>query len=563
MPYLLTNDDSASSKRTQLKEGMITIGRHPDCEVVLDDNSVSRRHAAISYADGHYFVEDLNSRNGTLVNGSEIQGKTRLFDSAEIRICDVVFRFLLEDGSQERPLTTRVELPAAHLRSSFFFTDELERHSSSTIMGQIDLPAAGTLKDTTGDLKEKLQAISAITTALSSAWDREQILKRVLETLFELFGESDRGFVALVNEAGEIAPHLMETRRPGDAERVRISRTIIRSVLQTKTAILSTDAANDDRFDLSQSIVDFRIRSLMCAPLLDSSGNPLGAIQLDTLRSTVAFDQDDLEVLATVAMQASLALQKLELFRRVEENRQLEQDLRLAQEVQLRFLPQTEPQVMGYDFFSWYRPASHVGGDYYDYFRLNEQTWVIVVADVVGHGIAAALLMAKIAADTRFACALNADPVAALEQINRSLNGLNMDRFVTLLLLYLDTSKHEVTLANAGHLPPLLRSPKGGSRWLAQAARGLPLGISESARYSSETLTLQPGEVLLLFTDGVNEAMNPNGDQFTLERVAKEAELSPNPSPESIGKSVWQAAKAHQAGAPQNDDVCIVTFGRI
>lgn len=563
MAYLLTSDQSASSKRTQLKEATITIGRHPDCEVVLDENSVSRRHAAISFIDGHYYVEDLNSRNGTVVNGNEIQGKVRLFDGAEIRICDVLFHFLWEDGSQERPLTTRVEAPPAHLRSSFFFTDELERQGSSTIMGQIDLPSGDTLKDTTGDLKEKLQAISAITTALSSAWDREQILKRVLETLFELFGESDRGFVAMVNEAGEIAPHLMETRRPGDAERVRISRTIIRSVLQTKTAILSTDAANDERFDLSQSIVDFRIRSLMCAPLVDSAGKAIGAIQLDTLRSTVAFDQDDLEVLATVAMQASLALQKLELFRRVEENRQLEQDLRLAQEVQLRFLPQTEPQVPGYDFYSWYRPASHVGGDYYDYFRLNEQTWVIVVADVVGHGIAAALLMAKIAADTRFACALNSDPVAALEQINRSLNGLNMDRFVTLLLLYVDTSKHEVTLANAGHLPPLLRTPKGESRWLAQAARGLPLGISESARYASESLKLQPGEVVLLFTDGVNEAMNPNGDQFTLERVAREAELSPNQTPEAIGKAVWQAAKAHQAGGPQNDDVCIVTFGRV
>lgn len=563
MAYLLTSDQSASSKRTPLKEAPVTIGRHPDCEVVLDENSVSRRHAAISFVDGHYYVEDLNSRNGTVVNGNEILGKVRLFDGAEIRICDVVFHFLWEDGSQERPLTTRVEAPPAHLRSSFFFADELERQSSSTIMGQIDLPSGDTLKDTSGDLKEKLQAISAITTALSSAWEREQILKRVLEVLFELFGESDRGFVALVNESGEIAPHLMETRRPGDAERVRISRTIIRSVLQTKTAILSTDAANDERFDLSQSIVDFRIRSLMCAPLVDSTGKAVGAIQLDTLRSTVAFDKDDLEVLATVAMQASLALQKLELFRRVEENRQLEQDLRLAQEVQLRFLPQAEPQVTGYDFYSWYRPASHVGGDYYDYFRLNEQTWVIVVADVVGHGIAAALLMAKIAADTRFACALNADPVAALEQINRSLNGLNMDRFVTLLLLYLDTSKHEVTLANAGHLPPLLRTAKGESRWLAQAARGLPLGISESARYAAETVKLQPGQVVLLFTDGVNEAMNPAGDQFTLERVAREAELSPNQSPEAIGKAVWQAAKAHQAGGPQNDDVCLVTFGRI
>ncbi len=562
MPYLRTDDEAVANKRTLLEEKPITIGRHPDCEVQIDENSVSRKHASISYADGHWFIEDLNSRNGTVVNGSEIQGKVRLFDGAEIRICDIAFQFQLEDGSAVRPLTTRVDARAENLRSSFFFVDDPERQGNSTIMGQVDLPSSDTLKDSTGDLKEKLQALAAITAALSKAWERDQILKRVLETLFELFSESDRGFIVLINEAGEITPHLMETRRPQDAERVRISKTIIRSVMQTRSAILSTDAANDERFDLSQSIVDFRIRSLMCAPLLDADGKPLGAIQLDTLRSTVAFDQGDLEVLATVALQASLALQRLVLFRRAEENRQLEQDLRLAQEVQQRFLPQMEPHLPGYSFYSYYRPATHVGGDYYDYFQISDKKWVVIVADVVGHGVAAALLMAKIAADARFACALNSDPVAALEQINRSLSGLNMDRFVTLLMLFLDADKHELRIANAGHLPPLLRTADQKTRWLSQAARGLPLGISDSAKYALETVTLAPGEAVVLFTDGVNEAMNPAGDLFSMERVAKEVEQSPNRTPEAIGKAIWQAAKAFQAGGPQLDDVCLVAFGR-
>lgn len=562
MPFLLTKSELVADKRIEFQEQTITIGRHPECEVVIDESSVSRKHAEISCADGMYFIQDLKSRNGTLVDRSEIQGKVCLLDGAEIEICGVAFQFFVDAVHAVENLTTRVEKPAADSQSSFFFADDPERRNGSTIMSQIDLPSASGLGSAGGDLREKLQAIAEITLALSTAWEREQIFKRVLETLFKLFSESDRGFIALVSESGEITPHLMETRRPWDAERVRISRTIIRSVLENRAAILSTDAANDERFDLSQSIVDFRIRSLMCAPLLDSAGNAIGAIQLDTLRSKVAFDKDDLEVLATVAMQASLALQKLELFSRVEENRQLEQDLQLAQEVQLRFLPQAEPHVPGYGFYSWYRPASQVGGDYYDYFQLSEQTWVVVVADVVGHGIAAALLMAKIAADARFACALNADPVTALEQINRSLNGLNMDRFVTLLLLYLDTVKHEVVLANAGHLPPLLRTPGKGTRWLAQTARGFPLGISDEARYTAETLALQEGEVLLLFTDGINEAMSPAGEQFTLDRVALEAESSPNSTPEGIGMAVWKSAKAHQQGSPPKDDACIVAFGR-
>jgi serine phosphatase RsbU (regulator of sigma subunit) len=344
---------------------------------------------------------------------------------------------------------------------------------------------------------------------------------------------------------------------------VRISRTIIRTVLDSKQAVISADAASDERFDLSQSVVDFRIRSLMCAPLVDANDEPIGAIQLDTIRSTVAYDQDDLEVLATVAIQASLALQKLELFRQAEESRQLEQDLKLAQEVQLRFLPQSEPHVPGYAFFSYYRPATQVGGDYFDYIRLSDHQWVIVVADVVGHGVAAALLMAKIAADARFACALNNnDPVLALEQINRSLNGLNMDRFVTLILGYLDSNTHELTFANAGHLPPLVRDASGKTHWVKQARRSLPLGVSDTAAYFAETISLQPGDNVLLFTDGLSEAMNSQGEQLGMERLAREVELSPNRAPESIGKVVCQAVKSHLGGAVQHDDICLVAFGR-
>jgi serine phosphatase RsbU (regulator of sigma subunit)/pSer/pThr/pTyr-binding forkhead associated (FHA) protein len=564
MPLLITADEAVSKKQVALLDRPVTIGRHPDCEVVIDDNSVSRRHARLSCEEGHFYLEDLDSRNGTEVNGSQIRGKTRLFDGAEIGICDVRFRFHMEDSSSDKPLTTRIDSAASRLKTSFFFAEEADRLDSSRIVSQVELSSAKTLKDSAGDLKEKLKALSAITLSLSTAWEQDDILLRVLDTLFELFSDSDRGFVVLVDNAGAITPHQMKTRRPQDTERVRISRTIIRTVLDSKQAVLSADAANDERFDLSQSVVDFKIRSVMCAPLVDADDHPIGAIQLDTLRSTVAYDQDDLEVLATVAIQASLALQKLELFRQAEENRQLEQDLRLAQEVQLRFLPQAEPQVPGYSFFSHYRPATQVGGDYFDYIRLTEHQWVVVVADVVGHGVAAALLMAKIAADARFACALNHDdPVKALDQINRSLNGLNMDRFVTLILGYLDSSKHEMTFANAGHLPPLVRETSGKTHWVKQARRSLPLGVSDAAVFFSETISLKPGDNVLLFTDGLSDLMNPQGDQFGMERLAREVELSPNRAPESIGKAICQAAKSHLGAAVQHDDICLVVFGRI
>lgn len=561
MAYLITTDDTVAEKRIAIQDFPLTIGRHPDCEVVVEENSVSRRHAQITFEDGHFFISDLGSRNGTEVNGTLTRGKTRLFDGSEISICGIIFQFQLEEVASTASASKRVRPQSDEFRSSFFFVDDIERHSN--IMSQVGLPAGDTLKDTAGDLRAKLKAISAVTLALTGVWERDEILQRILDTLFELFGESDRGFVVLVEPSGAITPHQMKSRRAQDMERVQISRTIVRQVLESRQAILSTDAASDARFDQSQSVVDFRIRSLMCAPLVDGAGQPIGAIQLDTLRSTVAFDQEDLEVLATVAMQASLALQKLELFKKVEESRQLEQDLRLAQEVQLRFLPQAEPHLPGYAFFSHYRPATHVGGDYFDYIRLGNHQWAIVVADVVGHGVAAALLMAKIAADSRYACALNPNPVKALEQINRSLNGLNLDRFVTLVLGYLDTEKSQLTVANAGHLPPLMRSATGDVRWIASARRSLPLGISDTAQFHAETVSLGPGDSVLLFTDGLSESSDTAGSQFGLERLAKEVELSPNGTPEAIGKAVCQAVKKHLGGSPPLDDICLVAFGRI
>jgi serine phosphatase RsbU (regulator of sigma subunit) len=384
----------------------------------------------------------------------------------------------------------------------------------------------------------------------------------VLDTLFELFVEADRGFVALQGDDGQITPHTMKTRRTQDAERIRISRTIIKLVMDTKQAILSSDAAADNRFDLSQSIVEFRIRSMMCAPLTDADGNSFGVIQLDTLRSAIAFDQNDLEVLVTVVVQASLALQKVELFRKAELTRQLEQDLKLAQEVQLRFLPQANPKIADYKFFSYYRPTAQVGGDYFDYIQLNDRQLAIIVADVVGHGVAAALLMAKISADARFAIALNRDPIKAMDHMNKSLSGLNLDKFVTLILGFLDCDKNEIVFVNAGHMPPIIRTANNSVRVMAQDNFGLPLGVDVDAEYAAESLKLEPGDVVLLYTDGVNESMNEKGDQLGLELLVREIEQSQAKTPELLGKSVCQSIKRHVDGHTQFDDICIVCLGR-
>ena len=563
MAVLFSADQSVIKKKFAIDDVPVTIGRHPECEVVIDDSSVSRRHAMITQDQGQYYIEDLKSRNGTIVNDNEIRGKTRLFDGTEIRICDVGFVFQLDDAVVvRRPQKTRSESSSQQLKSSFFLIDD-GSDASSTIMSQLDVPRShhDRVHDT-GDLQKKLDAIATVTNSLKDAYERDALLNNVLDSLFELFVDADRGFVALQNDDGLITPHTMKTRLPQDAERIRISRTIIKLVMDTKQAILSRDAAADNRFDLSQSIVDFRIRSMMCAPLTDADGNSFGVIQLDTLRSAIAFDQNDLEVLVTVAVQASLAMQKVDLFHKAESNRQLEQDLRLAQEVQLRFLPQASPKIADYKFFSYYRPTAQVGGDYFDYIQLSDHQVVIIVADVVGHGVAAALLMAKISGDARFAIAVNRDPVQAMHSMNKSLSGLNLDKFVTLILGFLDCKKNEIVFVNAGHMPPIIRTASGSARVMDQDNYGLPLGVDLDAEYTAETLKIEPGDVVLLYTDGVNESMNEKGEQLGLDKLVHEIKQSQAKTPELVGKAVCQSIKRHVNGHTQFDDICIVCLGR-
>ncbi len=573
MAFLITADKSVVKKKFEIGIDPISIGRSPECDVVIEDNLVSRRHAQITRNKGHYFIEDLGSRNGTLVNDVEIQQTTRLLDGSEISICDVSFVFQLDDDPNLIRQRTTKQTPAQISASSILLYDEegmpavqssirsqfeMSSHSSKSGLSSL-MPVVGGNGITA---EEKLNAIVAVTESLRLAGDEKAIVENVLGSLFDLFADADRGFIAFKTAEGLIVPKAMKTRRSQFEEQIRISRTIVNRVMESKQALLSSDAAADKRFELSQSVADFKIRSMMCAPLLDPEGNSIGVIQLDTLRSSLAFNAGDLEVLATVAVQTSLALQKVELFRRAENAKQLDQDLKLAHEVQLRFLPQVNPELPGYEFFSYYKPTSAVGGDYYDFVSLSEHRMAMIIADVVGHGVAAALMMAKISAEVRFALAQHSDPVNAVRQVNRNFANLNLDKFVTLALAVLDVRKHTLELVNAGHMPPLIRRADGQFFWLPNDRSGMPVGISDRAEYQCENLTMAPGEIFTFYTDGVNEAMNIAGEQLGMDNVLAEMQQCQAKSAEAVVSRMCQTVKQHAAGQPQFDDICIVAVGR-
>ncbi len=565
MAQLISKDSSVPKKQFSLGSSPITIGRHPECDVFIDDASVSRRHAEVVFENGHYYISDLNSRNGTYLNGQLVPRATKLYDQSEIRICEVLLTFEVAENEKPHELTGTVKPPdAAPLGNPVaqpIFFDDMDQ-SESQVLSKLEPSSHHSHSTHLVSAEDKLRTLTRVTHALSESLEKDEVLDRVLDILFDLFTDADRGFVILKTPEDRLQTVGAKTRRPSQDEQVRISRTIANEVISNRKPVISLDAAADTRFDKSQSIVDFRIRSIMCAPLINSKDEAIGVIQLDTLKSAIAFNDSDLEMLVTVALQASLAIQKADLFHEAKRNSALKMDLALAHELQQRFLPSRPPQTTDYEFFSYYRPMQQVGGDYFDYVPLSDNRIGVIVADVVGHGIAAALLMAKVSAESRFALATSENAVEAISKMNNNLSGLNIDRFVTLALGMVDLTSGKLTLVNAGHMPPLIRRASGDVEQVCVEEAGLPLGILQDFEYESLELTLAPGDVLVMYTDGINEAMNAQGELLTTVAVIDEIKTSQAKTAQTIGQRICQAMNQHMGQVTAIDDSCLVCVGR-
>jgi phosphoserine phosphatase RsbU/P len=242
----------------------------------------------------------------------------------------------------------------------------------------------------------------------------------------------------------------------------------------------------------------------------------------------------------------------------------LKLDLELARGVQRGFLPLRLPDLPGYEFFAHYESAHELGGDYYDFIPLPRQRLAVLVGDVAGKGVAAALLMAKLSADARFCMLTEADPAVAFARLNSLMNASGIaDRFVTLVAAILDPGSNTVTLVNAGHPSPLLyhRATRTVEEAISNEAAGLPLGVLDGFEYASYQVSLEPGDSILAFTDGVTEAMDVQDYQLRTRGVYAAVE-GMDYSPRALGEQVIKVVKQFSAGRSQHDDIALVGFGR-
>lgn len=558
MAYLDSLSGTSLGKRIDLDLPEMVLGRHPECDIVLDSGAVSRQHAKIVKKNNQFWLEDMKSRNGTFINGRLINDLTQLQDGDVIRICELEMAF--QGDLEESSFLNSAREDRTSLGVMIVDDGDVGSNPSVTAKMEVRGSAYGLQVGASPDVK--LAAMVEIMQALGRAVSIDEVLPKVLDSLFRIFIQADRGFIVLKDDQGNLQPRWVKTRRQDQEETVRVSRTILKQVMQDKEAIISLDAGSDERFQMSQSVADFRIRSMIVAPLLSSDGEPLGAIQIDTIQHKGRFEPKDLEVLAAVANQAGIAIENAQLHEQMIQQRLVEQDLELAQQVQQAFLPRGTPSHAGYQFFQYYNPANQIGGDYFDYIELENDRLAIVVADVVGHGVAAAMFMAKLSAETRFAFASEIDPAKALTLLNSRLTALGVERFVTMCVIVLHPATGNANIVNAGHMPPILRDSSGNTSEPGADDSGPPLGIIEDIEYQASNININPGDIITLYTDGIFEAPSLEGEQFSIARV-RNLVGKPHDQIESTGKTIVEAVHKHITGAAQEDDMCLVLFRRI
>lgn len=548
MAYLVSNEGSAD--RRDLVKNEYIMGRHPDCDIVVDAGAVSRQHARLSRDGGRYFIEDMQSRNGTFVNGRMVYGRHGLNEGDQIRVCDVSFTFHGESATQ-----------AESSHNLTVLLDDTSAPANSTVWSKLDVSSDDSHLQFSASPEAKLEAILEITRSMGKSLSLDQVLPQVLNSLFKVFLQADRGFIVLRDAEGNLIPRWTKIRRDSSDETIRISKTIVNEVMTTKQALLSADATSDTRFDMSESIADFKIRSMICAPLIDIDGEVFGVIQIDTKDQRKRFRPEDLEVLASVAVQAATAIDNAQLHESVLRQKELERELELAREVQTGFLPKRRPQTEGYEFFDYYQPANHVGGDYYDYLELPDGRLAIIIADVVGHGIAAALLMSKLSTAAKFSVGAGMSPSKMLQTLNSILSEREFDgRFITVIMAVLDPRKHTVTISSAGHEAPIWKQGSTGKTTRPGAkVSGYPLMIEESPEYGEVTIELAGGDVMAIFTDGLNEAQHASNGQFGIARI--ESRMHTATSAE-VGKEIIEDVHRFVEGKPYEDDMCLVCLSR-
>jgi serine phosphatase RsbU (regulator of sigma subunit) len=312
------------------------------------------------------------------------------------------------------------------------------------------------------------------------------------------------------------------------------------------------------------SLTSVGVRSALCAPLwlAGEPGQPdevIGLVYLDVTKGARSFTEEDLRILTALANLAAAKIQTTYLMEANLEKRRLEDEMRRAAEIQSGLLPDAAPHVPGYQLVAASRPCRAVGGDYFD-FRPHGGRLRIALGDVAGKGTGAALLMGILRAAVR---AHWAEPslIEAITRINGTIcQNVPENRYMTFLLAQLEPGSGQLAYVNAGHNPPLLVRTQGAVERLCEG--GLVIGMFDNVPYVEGVVTLEPGDVLLAFSDGVTETWNAAGEEFGEQRLAGVVAQNPGMDAAALEVEILRALDKHAAGAKATDDRTLIVLRR-
>lgn len=411
---------------------------------------------------------------------------------------------------------------------------------------------------------QKLSRCMEVARLISSSLDLGEVLDRIMTTSRELMQADASSLMLLDEKSGQLVFQVAQGQvgeKLREGFRLPKGQGIAGFVCQSGEPLLVEDAYKDPRFhkDFDER-TGYRTRSILCVPL-KVKDQIIGVSQVINKLDGKPFTQEDLETFTDLCAHAAIAIQNARMHEALLLKERMDRDLALASIVQHSFLPRELPKVEGYSFWAYYSPALEVGGDFYDFIPLKAKRWGLLIGDVSGKGVASALYMARLTSDFRTKALQVASPSRVVNHMNAELcrNG-QMGTFVTLVYLVLEPASGTIRFVNAGHLPPLLWRAGSGRLAKLWGKGGPPLGIVEGLDYRTYKLRLEPGDCLLLLTDGLLEARNKNGQGFGWDRI--EAALScASLSPQDAIEGLVQALERFREGALQTDDVTMVALG--
>jgi len=486
-------------------QGPVLIGRSPEATLFVNELSLSRRHALFDIGEEGWFVEDLGSRNGTFLDGARLTGRTLLRAGQTLTMGQL--RLAVEECGA-RPEVAETQHGETTLLAPV--AKVLKDSGASGAVPSLDAPP-----ETLKRYATRLSLLAQVHERLATQVTEEGLLGMVLDQVFEQLAP-DQAAIFLRQDNGSFT--CAASRCQQDCyDKLLLSRSLVREVVEKKAAALVLDAFTDARFQQAMSLRSLGVRSILAVPLL-SEDEALGLLVCASRLAVRRFGQEDLEFVVPLAAVAAMRLRNLRLAADAAERRRLEQELALARRIQVGLFREQAPQLAGYETLGGNLPSRVVSGDFYQLLP-SPGDLTALVADVSGKGIGAAILAASLEALFAGPLSLALAPGEVLAKVSELFFArTDPAKFATAVLLSLDAASGTVRYGNAGHCPPLLVRADGTADPLPST--GPPLGMFPGQVYGQGEVALRPGDLLALYSDGVTETTDPQGEEFGTQRLA-------------------------------------------